>query len=84
MENAVDKRRNYRIIRIEASKQDTSKGDQAMVASVLNWVRETIDRLLFPRPEVQGFPVEIETPQIEELEVSVQIGCTEEKDLLFQ
>jgi len=55
-----------------------------MVASVLNWVRETIDRLLFPRPEVQGFPVEIETPQIEELEVSVQIGCTEEKDLLFQ
>ena len=50
--------------------------------SVLDWLREKLDALLFPRPEVRGFVVEIETPQIEE--VSVQIGCTEEKELLFQ
>ena len=52
--------------------------------SVLDWLREKLDALLFPRPEVQGFTVEIEAPKIEELEVSVQIGCAEEKDFLFQ
>jgi len=50
--------------------------------SVLDWLREKIDALLFPRPEVQQFEVEIDRPQIEE--VSVQIGCAEEKDFLFQ
>jgi len=52
--------------------------------SVLDWLREKLDALLFPRPEVRGFVVEIQAPQIEKVDVSVQPVCTEPKEFLFQ